>query len=529
MGFLRRLGFVLLVLISGRLAVCAENSASELPVVMANDNRIAAGQLKDGVLELELDLRQGRWYPEDETGQYRDVYAFAEQRRGPQSSGPLIRVPQGTQIRASIHNALPVAAKIFGLHRHPGDAKDALTLAPDETRQVQFVAGEAGTYLYWATTTDKSGKFGKDPENLLSGAFVIDAPGNKMDDRIFVIGIWSKGTTPADFEEIESINGRSWPYTERLTLKLGETVHWRVINASASAHAMHLHGFFFTAAATSARKLQLVISDNPGKIPLYKLEVNDPLKPAEGDEKKTVSLLGPPIVLTRGEAAEIEVKNQSSNPTVIHWHGIELENYFDGVDGWTGAGGQTTPPIPPGTSFVARMTPPRAGTFIYHTHWHDSVQLRNGVYGPLIVLEPGQKYDPEHDQTFVFSIGKYEPFGFLLLVNGSPQPSPVELHTATRYRLRLINITSNSVDLRVRLNNQGAPAKWKVVAKDGADLPAAQLKSCDAEMGIAVGETYDVEYQSDGAGQADMVVWDPIFYPPVTMRLQFLDVKAEVR
>jgi FtsP/CotA-like multicopper oxidase with cupredoxin domain len=175
------------------------------------------------------------------------------------------------------------------------------------------------------------------------------------------------------------------------------------------------------------------------------------------------------------------------------------------------------------------MTPPRAGTFIYHTHWHDSVQLRNGVYGPLIVLEPGQKYDPEHDQTFVFSIGKYEPFGFLLLVNGSPQPSPVELHTATRYRLRLINITSNSVDLRVRLNNQGAPAKWKVVAKDGADLPAAQLKSCDAEMGIAVGETYDVEYQSDGAGQADMVVWDPIFYPPVTMRLQFLDVKAEVR
>ena len=90
------------------------------------------------------------------------------------------------------------------------------------------------------------------------------------------------------------------------------------------------------------------------------------------------------------------------------------------------------------------MTPPRAGTFIYHTHCHDDVQLRNGLYGPLIVLEPGQKYDPEHDRTFVFSMGKYDPFGFMLLVNGYPQPDPVELHTATRYRLRLINITDGA-------------------------------------------------------------------------------------
>jgi hypothetical protein len=157
------------------------------------------------------------------------------------------------------------------------------------------------------------------------------------------------------------------------------------------------------------------------------------------------------------------------------------------------------------------------------------VQLRNGAYGPLIALEPGEKFDPEHDQTFVFSIGKYDPFGFLLPVNGSPQPQAVELHAATRYRLRLIRITSNSVDLRVRLSNQRAPVKWKLLAKDGADLPAAQLKSSDAEMGITMGETYDVEYRSENAGMAGMVVWDPIFYPPVTMRLQFADAKAEAR
>ena len=97
------------------------------------------------------------------------------------------------------------------------------------------------------------------------------------------------------------------------------------------------------AAAAAARKLQLVISENPGKIPLYDLEVNDPMKPAAPDKKRPPSLPGPPIFLTRGEATEIEVRNQSNSPTVIHWHGIELESYYDGVAGWTGSGQQTTP------------------------------------------------------------------------------------------------------------------------------------------------------------------------------------------
>ncbi|MGA8621778.1 MAG: hypothetical protein WB660_25045 [Candidatus Sulfotelmatobacter sp.] len=66
-----------------------------MPEVAANDNRTPAGQLKNHVLNLQLELCQGRWYPEDEGGGYRDVYAFAEEGHTPQSSGPLIRVPQG--------------------------------------------------------------------------------------------------------------------------------------------------------------------------------------------------------------------------------------------------------------------------------------------------------------------------------------------------------------------------------------------------------------------------------------------------
>jgi FtsP/CotA-like multicopper oxidase with cupredoxin domain len=104
-----------------------------------------------------------------------------------------------------------------------------------------------------------------------------------------------------------------------------------------------------------------------------------------------IPLGGPPIVLTRGQPVEIEVVNRLKDPTAIHWHGIELESYYDGVPGWSGAGTKITPPIAPGTSCVARMTPPSAGTFIYHTHWHDQFQLINGIYGQLIVLPPGEQ------------------------------------------------------------------------------------------------------------------------------------------
>jgi FtsP/CotA-like multicopper oxidase with cupredoxin domain len=86
---------------------------------------------------------------------------------------------------------------------------------------------------------------------------------------------------------------------------------------------------------------------------------------------------------------EIAVENQLREATTVHWHGIELESYYDGVPGWGGNGRQITPPVRPSETFLARFTPPRAGTFIYHTHLNDYVQLSTGLYGPLIVVEAG--------------------------------------------------------------------------------------------------------------------------------------------
>lgn len=620
------LSFLLLALSA---VVAPARPADSLPLVQPNDNRTPTGHLTAGVLELRLELREARWYPGDETGIHRDVYAFAESGRDPQSSGPLIRVPEGTRIHANIRNFLPAAARLYGLHRHPGDAKDSLLLAAGETREVQFLVGEPGTYLYWAATSDKPIDLREPADTLLSGAFIVDPPGAQPDDRIFVIGIWNKGVSGSpDFEELPTINGKSWPFTERLTHKIGDSTRWRILNPSFSEHAMHLHGFYFTvegqgdgeryehfapdqrhlavtelinpghvfemswtpsrpgnwlfhchmvvhidapsppasstdpgspdrpphdhlasmaglvlgitvepgaapaahatapAPIVAARKLQLLISDNPGKLPLYHLELNDPKAsaPPAGKSPPT-TLLGPPIVLTRGELSEIEIKNASSNPTAIHWHGIELESYYDGVVGWTGSGQQRTPPIPPGTSFVARMTPPRAGTFIYHTHWHDKAQLLNGLYGPLIVLEPGQTYDSEHDRVFVLSMGRYAPFGLVLLVNGHPQPDPIELQTGQLYRLRFINICDDAADLRLRLTAKDAPVQWEAVAKDGADLPPQQRKFVTADMAITVGETYDFEYQSPTPGLAELKVWEPSFPSSVTQPLNFATAK----
>jgi FtsP/CotA-like multicopper oxidase with cupredoxin domain len=80
--------------------------------------------------------------------------------------------------------------------------------------------------------------------------------------------------------------------------------------------------------------------------------------------------------------------NRLPEATAIHWHGMELESYYDGVHGWSGAGLRVTPLIEPGDSFVVRFTPPRTGTFMYHTHNHDHTHLASGLYGPMLVVEP---------------------------------------------------------------------------------------------------------------------------------------------
>jgi manganese oxidase len=598
---------------------CFLRAGDRLPTIAANDNGSPAGELSDGALTISLELGEGQWRPESEEGEALTVYAIGEKGQPLQNPGPLIRVPQGTEIHVIMHNALPVAATVHGLHERPGSEKDAFIVQPGATQEVRFKAGEPGAYYYWASTTDSTLERRMPIETQLAGAFIVDPPGVATADRVFVIGVWYKEVPfrPGS-PQVATINGKSWPYAERFTFQVGEAVRWRWLNPSVSEHAMHLHGFYYyldgigdaeryksyndaerplivtrfmetgqtfdmtwvpdragrwlfhchmlihmsppewrmlvekpeqgavTASAHehpypaethhagmgglvlgitvvggtgnakppvwhTERKLQLTIDERKnGGRPLYALEVRDLAQsPSPSPENTTPQLIGPPIVLTRGQSLEIELVNRSKQPTAIHWHGIELESYYDGVAGWTGTAQQTTPAINPGESFLVRMAPPRAGTFIYHTHWHDQKQLENGIYGPLVVLPTGQKFDPASDKTFLFSLGIFEPFGTVLLINGHPQPSPLRLVTGTKYRFRLINISPDNARMRASLRKAGTPVQWRIIAKDGADLPLAAATMQTAEFGITVGETYDFEYQASTPQDLTLEVYLP--------------------
>lgn len=607
---------LLAIVVAGSSFLCASDRP---PPIAANDNRSPAGELRNGVLTISLELGEGQWHPESEDGAALTVYAIGETGRSLQNPGPLIRVPQSTEIHAIVHNALPVAATVHGLHERPGNEKDAFVLQPGATQEVRFKAGEAGAYYYWASTTSSTLERRMPIETQLAGAFIVDPPGVATTDRVFVIGVWYQEVPfRPGCPQVATINGKSWPYAERFTFKVGETVRWRWLNPSVADHAMHLHGFYYHvdgfgdaeryksyedaerplivtrfmamgqtfdmtwvperagrwlfhchmlihmsppewrklvekpeqgAAVTASahehsypaetqhagmgglvlgitvgggnesakpavwhaeRKLQLTLDERAGVQPRYALQLRDLAQsPSPSPESTTLQLIGPPIVLTRDQPVEIELVNRSKHPTAIHWHGIELESYYDGVAGWTGTAQQTTPAINPGESFLVRMAPPRAGTFIYHTHWHDQDQLENGIYGPLIVLPTGQKFDPAYDKTFLFSLGVFQPFGPLLLINGHPQPAPLRMVTGRKYRFRLINISPENVAMRASLRKVGIPVQWRIIAKDGADLPLAAATMQTAEFGITVGETYDFEYQASTPEDLALEVYLP--------------------
>jgi len=269
-------------------------------------------------------------------------------------------------------------------------------------------------------------------------------------------------------------------------------------------------------AATNVRKIDLVIEPNAASAasqPTFTCVVREGKK-IVASEDRTV---GPPIVVTRGEPTEVTVVNHLKSPTTIHWHGLELESYYDGVVGG-GVGDQVTPAIAPGASFVARFTPSRAGTFIYHTHAADPNQLSGGIYGALIVLEPGQSFDPQHEKLLV--IGTRDTFfdAQRITINGMEQPQAITLARGATYRLRLINMAPN-LPANFRLGTQEHPATWRALAKDGAEVPARLAKPGDAVLHIASGETYDFEFRAEAPGEIPLEIQNPVSQAKLVSRI----------
>lgn len=207
------------------------------------------------------------------------------------------------------------------------------------------------------------------------------------------------------------------------------------------------------------------------------------------------------LVLTRDEPTDITVHNRMREPTAVHWHGIELESWSDGVPGWSGVGQRLAPMIAPGDSFVARLTLPRAGTFIYHTHLNDIEQVTSGLYGPIVVLEPGQTFDPATDHVFLSSWdGGEEPPH--VLINGDSLPRTESLHSGLPHRFRFINIgPAGAVRYTIVRGQDTVPQSWRLLAKDGADVPESKRRPRRAFQSVNVGETWDFLFQPPEPGE----------------------------
>ena len=177
---------------------------------------------------------------------------------------------------------------------------------------------------------------------------------------------------------------------------------------------------------------------------------------------------GPPIILHRGQPTSIMVVNQTPEASQVHWHGLELDSYYDGVAGISKAGTMVAPMIAPRDSFEITVTPPRAGSFMYHTHINDVRQQSHGLYGPLIVLPKGATWDPSTDLVFMAGT---DPLDNSIL-NGSASPPALTLHAGKAYRVRLMNLTLDGPYTEFWLTNaRGASPVWTALAKAFAPGP----------------------------------------------------------
>jgi FtsP/CotA-like multicopper oxidase with cupredoxin domain len=264
---------------------------------------------------------------------------------------------------------------------------------------------------------------------------------------------------------------------------------------------------------TARRRLRLVAvrdSGFPDSLPSMRFVLE------EGGRRTTARTgFSPTIELSRGEPAAITVVNQLGEPLSVHWHGIELESYFDGVAGFAGSAGRLAPMIAASDSFEARMTPPRSGTFIYHSHVDEPRHHRAGLGGALIVRD-GPPATPATEHLFFIKSARGSTGNSPMEINGHVNPDTVVLRVGVRYRFRFIGLSVTSPNATVYLTARPDSSlenlrdtmlvQWRPVAKDGADLPERSRALRPAQQLVSIGETYDFEFEPRTRGELRLEV-----------------------
>ncbi|WP_020174646.1 multicopper oxidase family protein [Methyloferula stellata] len=210
---------------------------------------------------------------------------------------------------------------------------------------------------------------------------------------------------------------------------------------------------------------------------------------------------GPTIEAVEGEKVRIFLTNHLPEATTIHWHGQVLPNGMDGV------AGLTQPAVPPGKTFVYEFVLKRSGTFMYHPHSDEMVQMAMGMMGSFIV----HPRDPEFrrvDRDFVFLMSAYdiEPGAYTPKVNEMtdfniwtfnarvfPGIDPLVAAQGDKVRLRYGNLTMTNHPIHIH------GTSFRVTGTDGGWVdPAASWP--EVAVDCAVGQMRAIEFVAEAPG-----------------------------
>jgi manganese oxidase len=210
---------------------------------------------------------------------------------------------------------------------------------------------------------------------------------------------------------------------------------------------------------------------------------------------------GPTIEAVEGDRVRLLVTNKLPEHTTIHWHGIFLPNGMDGV------GGLNQPQIKPGETYVYEFTLRQHGTFMYHPHADEMLQIAVGMMG-FFVVHPKEPEDPRIDRDFAIMLhtwavhpGTYRPDPAVMLdfnmftFNSKIFPATDHLivKTGDRVRIRLANLSMDEHPIHIHGHSM-----W-VTATDGGKIPPS-ARWPETTILVPVGATRDMEFIADAPG-----------------------------
>jgi FtsP/CotA-like multicopper oxidase with cupredoxin domain len=220
------------------------------------------------------------------------------------------------------------------------------------------------------------------------------------------------------------------------------------------------------------------------------------------------SIPGPSLRVRQGSEVVVNVANDGDLDATVHWHGLRLDNRFDGTH-------QTQHPIPVGGSFTVRIVFPDPGLYWYHPHIRQDYGQEMGLYGTIVVAPADPDYWPPVHRELVLTLddllledGKIAAFsrsqtthtamgrfGDLLLVGGEPDLK-LTARAGEVLRLYLVN-TANT-----RVFNVALPgARMKLVGGDSGRVEREQFVE---SVILAPSERIVVDVQFGEPGQLSL-------------------------